>query len=82
MKIFKKSDKSRNKLDLNFELSHWWLRSARTYVLTGFLIGGLHSTRTYRFTGFFVGGINWNGCVRIFYTHGYDVVKLAPVCMI
>ena len=44
-KIFKKSDKSRIKVDLNFESSHWWLRSARTYVLTGF----------------FVAGINWNG---------------------
>ena len=36
-KIFKKSDKSRIKVDLNFESSHWWLRSARTYCLTGFL---------------------------------------------
>ena len=66
MKIFKQSDKSRDKLDLNFEPFQWWLRSARTYCLTGF----------------FVGGINWNGCVRIFYTHGYDVVEFAPVCMI
>ena len=66
MKIFKKSDKSRIKLDLNFESSYWWLRSARTYVLTGF----------------FIAGINWNGCVRIFYTYGYSDTGLAPVCII
>ena len=66
MKIFKKSDKSRKKLDLNFEQSFWWLRSRRTYCLTGF----------------FVAGINWNGCVRIFYTYGYNDTRLAPVCVI
>ena len=65
-KIFKKSDKSRIKVDLNFESSYWWLRSARTYVLTGF----------------FVAGINWNGFVRIFYTHRYSDTGLAPVCII
>ena len=66
MKIFKKSDKSRIKLDVNFEQSFWWLRSRRTYNLDDFLVAG----------------INWNGCVRIFYTYGYDVVELAPVCTI
>ena len=66
MKIFKNSDKSRIKLDLIFEPSYWWLRSRHTYS----------------FDDFFVAGINWNSCVRIFYTCGYDVVELAPVCTI
>ena len=66
MKIYTKLNESRIKYDLKFSYGCWWLRSTRTYCLTGF----------------FVGGINWNGCVRIFYTHGYDVVEFAPVCMI
>ena len=32
MKIFKKLDKSRSKLDLNFEPFQWWLRSANSNI--------------------------------------------------